>query len=345
MKAVFRTPCLDSASASRVAGSDPTLFGVPMLVALRAIAGWRLATVVASVAFAVLAIVLTSTEQRRASLHAEVHALRVRLAEKRDQMLRQQRELAEVGSVVERIASRAVLLRDRATAARRLANMEESRDPQSEHLAPASGYEPSGAPISEDAARVLDRLQWLESETASVGDSVAVLTVLLKDRTATVRGGLPSMWPVHGIVTSFFGLRSSPYGDGSENHPGVDIQASYGAPVTSTGDGAVVFAGRDPGYGGLVVVDHGAEVATLYGHLSALYVHEGQRVHRGQSIGAVGASGRATGIHLHYEVRVHGGPVDPMPYLTSSGPGDVDRLRGASYTTNSRLVRPATVGP
>jgi len=77
----------------------------------------------------------------------------------------------------------------------------------------------------------------------------------------------------------------------------------------------VTFAGRDSGYGGLVVVAHGGKLDTLYAHLSALYVREGQRVHGGQAIGAVGATGRATGAHLHYEVRVAGAPVDPRRYL------------------------------
>ena len=77
----------------------------------------------------------------------------------------------------------------------------------------------------------------------------------------------------------------------------------------------MIFAGRDPGYGELVVIDHGADVDTFYGHLSALYVREGQNIRRGQPLGAVGASGRATGAHLHYEVRVHGTPVDPHRYL------------------------------
>ena len=126
---------------------------------------------------------------------------------------------------------------------------------------------------------------------------------------------MPTLWPVRGLVTSPFGTRMSPYGDGHEMHPGIDISARYGLPVAAAGSGKVIFAGRDPGYGDLIIVDHGGQLDTLYGHLSALYVRQGQRVGRGQAIGAVGATGRATGAHLHYEVRVNGAPVDPRRYL------------------------------
>ena len=129
----------------------------------------------------------------------------------------------------------------------------------------------------------------------------------------------PTLWPVRGEITSRFGPRESPYGDGPEVHPGIDIKASYGVPVTAGGDGKVIFSGRDSGYGGLVVIDHGGEIDTYYGHLSAMYVREGQAIHRGQPIGAVGATGRATGTHLHYEVRVRGTPVDPQRYLARAG--------------------------
>src|SRR5262249_60439206 len=112
-----------------------------------------------------------------------------------------------------------------------------------------------------------------------------------------------------GLVTSQFGVRESPYGEGVERHPGIDISARYGVPVSASGDGKIVFAGRDSGYGGLVVIDHGGELDTFYGHLSMLSVRAGQRGVRGQPIGAVGATGRATGAHLHYEVRVRGNPV------------------------------------
>jgi murein DD-endopeptidase MepM/ murein hydrolase activator NlpD len=120
---------------------------------------------------------------------------------------------------------------------------------------------------------------------------------------------------VRGPVTSDFGLRRSPDGSGAEHHPGVDIRAGAGTPVAASGAGEVLFAGRDPGYGVLVILGHGRDVETLYGHLSAAYVHAGQAVHRGAVIGAVGATGRVTGPHLHFEVRVHGDPVDPRRYL------------------------------
>src|SRR6266404_8836420 len=116
--------------------------------------------------------------------------------------------------------------------------------------------------------------------------------------------------PVHGVVTSTFGVRDSPYGDGREMHPGIDIQAPFGEPVAAGGAGEVIYAGRDAGYGRLVVVDHGGDLETLYGHLSKISVREGQRVNRGQELGAVGASGRATGAHLHYEVRQNDEPVN-----------------------------------
>jgi murein DD-endopeptidase MepM/ murein hydrolase activator NlpD len=121
---------------------------------------------------------------------------------------------------------------------------------------------------------------------------------------------------VAGDVSSGFGWRQSPYGGGSQRHTGLDIRAEYGTPVRVSAPGTVVFAGRDSGgYGTAVVVDHGNNVKTLYGHLSGLYVSEGQRIARGTVVGAVGNSGRATGVHLHYEVRVGNVPVDPMLYV------------------------------
>jgi murein DD-endopeptidase MepM/ murein hydrolase activator NlpD len=125
----------------------------------------------------------------------------------------------------------------------------------------------------------------------------------------------PSMWPVEGRVASSFGEREDPINGEGAFHSGVDIDAPYGTPVRAAGDGDVTGEQMGAGYGREVTLDHGHDVMTLYGHLSEIAVYPGQHVIRGQVIGYVGESGRATGPHLHYEVRVHDVPVNPYKYL------------------------------
>jgi murein DD-endopeptidase MepM/ murein hydrolase activator NlpD len=128
----------------------------------------------------------------------------------------------------------------------------------------------------------------------------------------------PSIWPVEGRVGSSFGEREDPFNGEGKFHTGVDIEAPYGTPVRATADGDVSGASMGAGYGREVVLDHGHGFLTVYGHLSAIAVIAGQRVIRGQVIGYVGQSGRATGPHLHYEVRVNNVPVNPHKFLRST---------------------------
>jgi murein DD-endopeptidase MepM/ murein hydrolase activator NlpD len=128
----------------------------------------------------------------------------------------------------------------------------------------------------------------------------------------------PSIWPIEGHVASSFGQREDPINGEGAFHPGIDIDAPNGTPVRAAGDGEVTGASMGAGYGRQVVIDHGHDLVTLYGHLSAIAVLPGQRVTRGQIIGYVGQSGRATGPHLHYEVRVHNVPVNPHKYLRTT---------------------------
>jgi murein DD-endopeptidase MepM/ murein hydrolase activator NlpD len=125
----------------------------------------------------------------------------------------------------------------------------------------------------------------------------------------------PSMWPIEGPVASSFGEREDPFKGEGAFHSGIDIDAPYGTPVRAAGDGDVLDETMGSGYGRQVVLDHGHDVLTVYGHLSASAVVPGQHVIRGQIIAYVGQSGRATGPHLHYEVRVHHVPVNPHKYL------------------------------
>ena len=125
----------------------------------------------------------------------------------------------------------------------------------------------------------------------------------------------PSIWPVDGLLMSSYGQRTDPFSGEGAYHTGVDISSPLGTRVLATADGIVMFADRDGGYGRLVVVDHGNGFETYYAHLSRFDVMAGQEIRQGEPVGAVGASGRVTAPHLHYEVRVRKAPVNPYRYL------------------------------
>lgn len=126
----------------------------------------------------------------------------------------------------------------------------------------------------------------------------------------------PSLWPLYGLITSEYGWRSNPFGGSSgEYHSGVDISAPYGTAIRATADGNVEQSGWNGDYGIAVTLYHRDGIETLYGHMSRTAVSAGQTVKKGQVIGYEGATGRATGAHVHYEVIVHGSVVDPMTYL------------------------------
>lgn len=132
--------------------------------------------------------------------------------------------------------------------------------------------------------------------------------------------GAPSLWPVMGPITSSFGQREDPVlgsGEG-EFHKGVDISAPKGTPIHATADGTVEMVGMGNGYGREVVIDHGNGVKTVYAHMSGFAVMRGAHVSRGQVIGYVGMTGRSTGYHCHYEVRIRGTAVNPHKYLRTT---------------------------
>lgn len=128
----------------------------------------------------------------------------------------------------------------------------------------------------------------------------------------------PSLWPVEGRLLSPFGGRTDPFSGEGAIHTGVDLEAAMGTPVHAAGDGIVVRASWENGYGRLVVIDHGNGVQTYYGHLSTFAVVPGEEVRRGDVIARSGASGRVTSPHLHYEVRLGGTPVNPYSYMVKS---------------------------
>jgi murein DD-endopeptidase MepM/ murein hydrolase activator NlpD len=151
------------------------------------------------------------------------------------------------------------------------------------------------------------------------------------ERALDEKARIPSLWPVAGDITDSFGGRSNPFGGGSfELHSGQDINAEHGDEVVAAANGRVVFADWHGGYGQLVTVDHGGGLTTRYAHLSKIEVRPGQEIARGQRLGAVGSTGRSTGPHLHYEVRINDEPVNPRAYLPATAeaaPADAQAKR------------------
>lgn len=173
--------------------------------------------------------------------------------------------------------------------------------------APVVVEEPSGG-----AAEELERL------AAVVGEEAVSLRALERylGKASRALGALPSRWPVRGPVNSEFGRRSSPWlDDAQEVHSGIDIGAPRGTAVAAPAAGVVVFAGSHPEYGVTLVIDHGNDIKTLYGHLTRVDVTADQKVERGQLVAHTGNTGRSSGPHLHYEIQVKGQTVNPRSYL------------------------------
>lgn len=165
-----------------------------------------------------------------------------------------------------------------------------------------------------DYASLVIRIDKAVKETQLKEQSVIDLWEGLSERQSLL-SATPNIKPAKGWLTSRFGYRSSPFSGKSVLHAGLDIAAAPGSPVYAPADGVVTFASYDEGYGKLVSIDHGYGVSTRFGHMSQIYVQVGQRISKWDVLGAVGNTGRSTGPHLHYEVRINGTPVDPINYI------------------------------
>jgi murein DD-endopeptidase MepM/ murein hydrolase activator NlpD len=167
-------------------------------------------------------------------------------------------------------------------------------------------------------ASSLDQLYALKNTALTGAASVGISMGLTKNSTTAdwIRANAaPNLWPVEGQVTGSFGERIDPFNGEGAFHSGVDISANVGSAVIAPADGMVTFADFLGGYGRAVMIDHGHGISTRYGHLASFAVAAGQRIHRGDTIGYVGLSGRSTGPHLHYEVRINDTPVNPYKFL------------------------------
>lgn len=201
-----------------------------------------------------------------------------------------------------------------------LANLD-LQEPQDPSIA-AGGPQPDTREINmyleEGLKRQIQRVHWEMEELqmlAEIQERNAYKVERFFDSQRSLLASTPTIWPVRGWITSSFGQRMSPFTGRLQMHEGLDIAARPGTPVKASAEGVVIYSGWKSDFGKLVTIDHGYGYRTRYGHMSKIYVKNGQRVKRGDALGAVGSTGRSTGPHLHYEVKVRGLPVNPKTYL------------------------------
>jgi murein DD-endopeptidase MepM/ murein hydrolase activator NlpD len=163
----------------------------------------------------------------------------------------------------------------------------------------------------------LDEFSYLERNASAVAMSSGGMRLLPAAQLSSL-GIVPTLWPVVGEITGHFGERLDPFSGEGAFHAGMDIASHYGDAIHATADGVVAVMDQRAGYGRLVVIDHGFGVTTWYGHLSGFATHVGTHVKRGDIVGYEGQSGRSTGPHLHYEVRIYNTPVNPWRYLSNA---------------------------
>ncbi len=242
---------------------------------------------------------------------SENKVLKEENAQLRSQILLVQEKVAHISATLDRVERFDAKLRTAVT---------QLQDPERNlAIGPVGQDDPTTVPgpvpaAQENLAALPGRLRSLETEASRQEASLRELQEYFDDQKSLL-ASTPSIWPARGWVTSDFGLRLDPYSADREMHGGMDIASQHGQAVVAPSDGTVVFNGTEGGYGKVLVIDHGYGVKTRYGHLSEVFVNLGERVKRGQKVAAVGNTGRSTGPHLHYEVRVNGIAENPRKFI------------------------------
>jgi len=181
-------------------------------------------------------------------------------------------------------------------------------------IAPPETKDPEKIELHKEYTALEKRIEDLNQEAFKTEELLQDEYEILYDKKSFL-SALPTRQPAPGYFTSGFGVRNSPYGDRIKMHEGLDIANRMGTIIRAPADGEVTFAASKAGYGLTVILNHGYGIETWYGHLRKFIVNKGDQVKRGMKIALLGNSGRSTGPHVHYEVRVHGYPVDPRSYI------------------------------
>jgi murein DD-endopeptidase MepM/ murein hydrolase activator NlpD len=266
----------------------------------------------AGVGLALVALLTSVHYLTLLSANSENSTLREENSQLRSKVLLVQEKVAHISATLDRVERFDAKLRTAVTSL---------QDPERNlAIGPVGTAEPEPlaggpAPAGEQNVKALPgKLGSLEAEATRSEQSLRQLQEYFDDQRSLL-ASTPSIWPTRGWVTSDFGTRLDPLSADRKMHEGLDVATPHGQPVRAPSDGVVVFNGVEGGYGKVLVIDHGYGVKTRYGHLSETDVRVGDRVKRGDKVAAVGNTGKSTGPHLHYEVRVNGIPENPRKFI------------------------------
>jgi murein DD-endopeptidase MepM/ murein hydrolase activator NlpD len=240
-------------------------------------------------------------------MQAELDAQQIELDQAREEAQREVNAIAARVGELQAQANRLNALGDRLT---RVGKLKDGEFDFNDLPGQGGGETASDVPTGD----LLASLDTLQARFDRSGNQLTVLEALLFDQTVD-SNAMPAGMPAPGYISSGYGGRNDPFGRGASHHAGIDIDADTGDPVSAAAEGVVSFSGVKGGYGNVIEIDHGNGYSTLYAHNSALLVKAGDVVRSGQQIAKVGSTGRSTGPHLHFEVKLNGQQVNPRQYL------------------------------
>ncbi|MFZ7126332.1 MAG: peptidoglycan DD-metalloendopeptidase family protein [Desulfobacterales bacterium] len=242
------------------------------------------------------------------------------LAAKEAEIEFHQKQIASFADEINTLKARLLALNDFEKKIRIIANLEVKEDDDNLYGVGGSPLDDidATAQMKKDQAAMLREMhrqvEHLDVASALQAESFDSLLDSLEDQ-KNLLASTPSIRPAAGWISSSFGNRTSPFTGRKEFHPALDIANRDGTPIVTSADGVVRFAGKKGLLGNLVVVDHGHGLVTRYAHLSEPLVKNGEKLRRGDVIGKMGSTGRSTGPHVHYEIRLNGVPVNPSNYI------------------------------
>ena len=244
-------------------------------------------------------------------------ALEAELALRTQELVHHRKQIQKFAREINQIKNRIVEVNEMDQLIRKIADLEENAAPfgiggsAPEDLNPDLVPERKHTQLIKEMHRHVDQL---ENAAAHQQSSLSDLLSVVKER-GNIMAYTPTIRPSEGLISSRFGYRVSPFTGNREFHNGLDIANRRNTEIIATADGRIFFEGERSGFGRLVVIDHGHGLTTRYAHLEQILRKRGDVVKRGEAIGHMGSSGRSTGTHLHYEVRLNGVPVNPLKYI------------------------------